>query len=51
MAESGQDPLIYNQMVDVPKRAEFGLSGGLSRVTGHPVGTRSISKGAQAIKV
>jgi hypothetical protein len=40
-----------NQMVGVSKCAEIGLSGGLSPVTGHPMGTRLVGKGAQPIKV
>jgi hypothetical protein len=45
------DPLIMNQMVDAPKSLKIELSGGLSPVAGHPLGTRPISDGAQAIKV
>ena len=46
-----QDPLIYKQAVGAPKRAEIGFSGGLSPFTGHPTGTRPISKDTEPIKV
>ena len=51
IAQFGQDPLIMNQMIDVRKTLKIELSGGLSTVIGHPVGTRPISKGAQSVKV
>jgi hypothetical protein len=48
---AAQDPLIYNQMVDVAKHAEIGISDGLSSFAGYPMGTRPISKGAEPVKV
>ena len=46
IAQCGQDPLIVNQVAGGPKRAEIGLSDGLPTLTGHPLGTRPICKGA-----
>lgn len=51
ITQFGQDPLIYNQMVEVAKRAEIGISDGLPSFAGYPMGTRPISKGAEMAKV
>lgn len=47
----GQDPLIVNQVVAVPKCLEIRVSGELPPFAGHPMGTRPIRKSPEPIKV
>ena len=50
-AQFGQDPLILNQVVGILKSSEIGLSDGLQSFAGYLMGTRPMSKGAEAVKV